>query len=74
MTMNGDKEWVETTEGVVGYMCRTDFDHELGYAEDGTTIYPSIESLHENRECAKHCGIVEVEVRLRKVVSHGTGE
>lgn len=52
----------------VGYMCLTEYWYELGYASDGCAIYPSIEELREYRSCVYTCGIVEVEVRLRRVV------
>jgi hypothetical protein len=53
-------------------MDRVDFDYELGAALGGNTIHPSVEDL---REPATHdldeCGIVEVEVRLVRVVEPG---
>lgn len=30
---------------VIGYMDRTDFDCELGYADGGNVIYPSVKNL-----------------------------
>lgn len=51
---------------VIGYMCKTDFDDELPNSE--TYVYPSIEELKEKRPCVAECGIVEVEVKLRRVV------
>jgi hypothetical protein len=57
---------------VVGYMCQIDWDHELGNASDGNTVYPSIEALKRGHECWEECGIVEVEVRCTKVVVEGT--
>lgn len=53
---------------VIGYMCKTDWDFELGNALDGNKIYPSQGSLLANRSCIAECGMVEVEVRLRKVI------
>lgn len=57
---------------VVGYMCLVDFECELGAAADGNHIYPSIESCREHRKCTDRCGIVEVEVRARKIVQKPT--
>jgi hypothetical protein len=52
----------------LGYMCKTDFDYELGEAADGSRVYPSVESLKKYSPCYKQCGIVEVEVRFKSVV------
>lgn len=52
----------------IGYMCKTDFDYELGYASGGTRVHPSIEDLKRCSPCVDSCGIVEVEVILRKVI------
>jgi len=54
-----------------GFMCMTDFDHELGDAAGGNRVYPSVEDLQANKICCtdKHtCGIVEVEVKVVKVL------
>jgi hypothetical protein len=55
-----------------GFMDRVDFDYELGAALGGNTIYPDLNDLHEH---ATHdldeCGIVEVEVRLVRIVEPG---
>lgn len=56
----------------IGYMCKVDFDEELGNAAGGNTVYPTIEDLREHRGCVKDCGIVEVEVTLKRVVDEGT--
>lgn len=53
---------------VVGYMCLVDFQWELGAAIGGNVVYPSIEDCQAQRKCVAECGIVEVEVRFRKVV------
>lgn len=55
----------------VGYMCKTDYDWELPNIE--TYIYPSIEELKEKRSCVETCGIVEVEVRLLRIVQPESG-
>lgn len=63
---------VRTVPRVVrGFMCRIDFDHELGYASEGNRVYPSIDALKKRHEMWKECGIVEVEVRLVKIVEPG---
>lgn len=55
---------------VIGYMCGIDWQHELGEALGGTKVYASA----DDPELAKHgsrkygCGVVEVEVRIRRWV------
>lgn len=53
---------------VVVYMDKVDFDHEIGAALGGNRVYPSIKDLEKNQPCTKQCGIVEVEVRLKRVI------
>ena len=53
---------------VVGYMCLIDFECELGAALGGNVIYPDIEDCMKHRPCTEHCGVVEVEVRARRIV------
>lgn len=49
-------------------MCQIDFDHELGEALYGSTVYSSVEDLKKNHECWESCGIVEVSVSLTKII------
>lgn len=49
------------TEGVF-FLCGVDWQHELGSAIDGTTLYPNLEWLKKFRPCVKGCGIVQVKV------------
>ena len=51
-----------------GYMCKIDFDCELGAASGGNHVYPSIGDLRDNRGCIALDNIVEVDVREVKVV------
>jgi hypothetical protein len=53
---------------VYGYMCKVDFECEIGLACDGNHIYPSIEDLKEYRKCVSQCGIVKVAVVAVEVV------
>ena len=50
----------------IGYMCGVDFQHELGEAHDPTPIYASIKALKQYRKCWVQCGIVKVEVKIKK--------
>lgn len=54
-----------------GYMCKTDFDWELGEASNGTQVYASVEELKAKRKCVENCGIVKVKVSLDFVVLPG---
>ena len=56
---------------MIGYMCRTDFECELGHAKGGNIVFPSIADAKENLKCWESCGIVEVEVTFKKVVIEG---
>lgn len=49
----------------VAYMCETDWSWELG--ETKTSIYPTSKEFFEKNHTTS-CGIVEVEVKLRRVV------
>jgi len=57
--LHGDENDVVTC-----FMDKTDWDYELGGAISGNTLYPSPEAIPPH----KGCGIVEVEVRLKRVV------
>jgi hypothetical protein len=48
----------------VGYMCGVDWQHELVGAD--CKIYYSLAQLKRARTCWKECGIVKVEVSLKK--------
>jgi hypothetical protein len=53
---------------VVGYMDLIDFECELSAASGGNVIYSSPEEVLTHRKCAVECGVVEVEVRARRIV------
>lgn len=56
---------------VSGYMCKVDWEYELGEACGGTKIYPDLEDIKENCKCVKGCGIVKVKIELDHVVEPG---
>ena len=58
----------------VFYMCKTDFDWELGEATGGNGVFPSLEDAKANLNCWQQCGIVAVNVELVEVVEHGDRE
>lgn len=53
---------------VIGYMCKTDFEHELQESCAGAMIYNDLDDLIESRPCVHECGIVKVEVNLLEVI------
>lgn len=53
-----------------GYMCTTAWTCEAGVDGDGTTIYWSERAVRE-RGCVIECGLVEVEVTIKRVVQEG---
>lgn len=58
----------EQDGSVLGYMCLTDFECELGGASGGNEVYPSVVDLKLHRKCAESCGIVQVRVTAVAVV------
>ncbi len=51
-----------------GFMCATDFYHEIGEAWGGSTIYSSLRDIKSHQSCWKQCGIVEVKITMERVV------
>lgn len=54
------------------FMCKTDYDHELGYAAGGVSLHPSVEDLKRCRPCVEQCGIVEVRVEYVATVAESS--
>lgn len=51
------------------YMDLVDFQYELGLASDGNKVYPSVVAIVEDKLfCIAECGIVEVEIKLKRVI------
>lgn len=57
---------------IKGYMCATDWHHELGHAHDGNKVYPSVKAIKRELTCTDECGIVQVEVRFIRTVKRGS--
>lgn len=55
-------------EPTTGFMCKIDFDHEVGNVFGGSQVYATLEDLRECEPASDECGIVEVEIRLVEVV------
>jgi hypothetical protein len=58
---------------VIGYMCLIDFECELGAAQGGNRIFPSVEECREHRKCVGSCGIVKVKVEAIEIVQEPDG-
>ena len=54
----------------VGYMCRTEYEVER--LQQGGLVTRTLKTLKELQNCVDECGIVEVEVKLIRVVQAGT--
>ena len=70
MDQPADKTWPNKVT-VEGYMCRIDWDCELGSAADGNKVFPSIDCLKKHHPMASECGIVKVRVDLLDVIEEG---
>lgn len=61
---------MSTPKEVIGYMCLTDFNYELGTALGGIPVYSSLEDLVRERGCVLECGIAKIEVSLINIVQN----
>ena len=62
----------DSERGVVGFMCKTDWEFEIGQACGGNRIYPSVEDMKECCKCWTGCGIVQVRVVFEAIITQGT--
>ncbi len=51
-----------------GYMCKTEFDWEVGEALGASRVYSTVEELKEKRKCTQNCGIVKVSISVVEVI------
>lgn len=74
LTYNEGYQWGVKYGAAVkrGFMCKIDFDHEIGAAMGGNKVYPSEKDLRREHSMAGQCGIVEVEIKLVRVVAFET--
>jgi hypothetical protein len=56
------KEDTKKPREVEVYLCGIDYQHEIGEASDGNTVYPGVNSLKENHICWEGCGIVKCKI------------
>ena len=54
-----------------GYMCKIDWDWELGHAMGGNRIFPDVDDLKKEHPCWENCGIVKVKIALEETVVDG---
>jgi hypothetical protein len=50
------------------YMDKVDFEHELGEAVGGNTLYSSVKDLLNNQKCITECGVVKVKITIEEVI------
>lgn len=62
------RSWFSEDGTAEGYMCKTDFECELGMAKRGNCVYASEQDLRENRPCVASCGIVKVKVVAVEII------
>lgn len=55
-------------------MDMSDFSDEGFNNKEGNTLYPTIPDLLREIPCAEYCGIVEVEIKLKKVIQEPNDE
>lgn len=65
--------WQEDDGSVIGFMCLTDWELEIGAAMGGSRIFPSVEDARKNLKCWKGCGIAKVRVSFVEIAEQGTG-
>lgn len=68
-----DAKRVRTSQSRTGFMCLTDFQHELGEASGGISVYADEDDLKKHRNCWKGCGILKVEVVAAIAAGKGEG-
>ncbi len=53
----------------IAFMCMTDWDIEIPWHRKGEfpEVYKSMAALKRDRSCWRECGIVEVEVKFKRV-------
>jgi hypothetical protein len=52
----------------IGYVDLVDYQHEIGEAAGGNTIYASAGDLKKHQSCWEGCGIAKVKVYLDEIV------
>ena len=59
-----DMNEVKKRSEVECYMCKTDWEFELGNHSNFVEMYASVEDIKRDRSCWDECGVVKVRVSL----------
>lgn len=59
---------------ITGFMCKVDWECELGNASGGNTVFPSEADAKKHLKCWEGCGLVEVRVTYIRTVVEGTDQ
>ena len=54
------------------YMCKVDWDYEIGNAAGGNKVFATAEDIKHNLNCVHECGIVKVKVTFVEVIQPAT--
>jgi hypothetical protein len=67
---NGDEgDWYLGDEDTaIVYMCGVDWQHHTLCDPRGVVVYGSEEIIEEQRRCLAECGLVEIEMKVRRWV------
>lgn len=50
------------------FVCGVDFQHEIGEGPNDIKLYSSLEVLKKQRTCWRECGIVELDIKIKRWV------
>lgn len=59
---------LKTDDSAITYMCGVNWQHDLLSGNNSVDVFPSEAALRKNKRCVDECGIVEVEMRVRRWV------
>jgi len=59
---------------IKAYVCKTTWDTDLHLGKTCAIFYTTIRALKESCLCNEECGIIEVEIKLKKTVQPGKRE
>lgn len=67
---DGGAWYLKDEDTAIVYMCGVDWQHHTLSDSSGTVVYPSEDVLRNARSCIPQCGIVEVEMKVRRWVQN----
>lgn len=56
---------MKSTKTKKSYICGVDWQHEVEECND-VKLYSTVNALKKDRKCWKECGIVELEIKVKK--------